>query len=303
MLRNTYLLFYAGVLVALNLFNGDDIPMAWQLGVALSAIFLIGIPHGAIDHIIYIHLQKTTQFAFYAPYLLLLAASIGLWIWQPALGFALFVLLSAYHFGQSQFYYLPKRLGRLKTLLYGAWGLSLLIGLLVYRRQEVIDRYLAPTELQAVIPYLSWEVLLGLLVGTIVLTLVTLVILTRYRLLQPQQLFSELFVFALLHLSFYLLPALISFTLYFVLIHSLGTIQEEVGFLRQLYAKVGLKRLAISFLPLTLISLFGIIGLLTLSHFSLLPYSIPFILFALIAGLTLPHSLVMTLFYRNRGGQ
>ncbi|MFW5658443.1 MAG: Brp/Blh family beta-carotene 15,15'-dioxygenase [Bacteroidota bacterium] len=301
MFRHIYLLFYAGVLLSLNLFNGGQIPLEWQVGIALSAILLVGIPHGAIDHIIYIRLRRVTQLEFYMPYLLLLFANVGLWLWQPGLGFALFVVLSAYHFGQSQFYYVIGAPKFSRAIIELCWGLSLLLALLVYRHQEVIQTYLQPTELREVADYLPLNYLTAGLLLCSAVSLTGLLYWYFTRQLNLNQLLSEVFVFALIHLSFYLLPALISFTLYFVLIHSVGTLREEVAFLKDLNNSIGWRGVFLRFLPLTAISLLGLTGLMLMSHYQLLPYSITFILFALIAGLTLPHTFVMTLFYSARG--
>jgi Brp/Blh family beta-carotene 15,15'-monooxygenase len=89
----------AGILVALFFGPFEGIPIELQVGIALAAL-AIGIPHGAVDHLITLpSLTATQRIAFIASYL----AVVGLVIWAilsaNVLGFQLVVLMSAIHFG------------------------------------------------------------------------------------------------------------------------------------------------------------------------------------------------------------
>ena len=88
-----------GILTALAFLPFGGIPLGWQISLALIAL-AIGIPHGAVDHLI-----AAPKFAplktvlFFAAYL----GVVGLAIWAiltaNLLGFQLVVLMSAIHFG------------------------------------------------------------------------------------------------------------------------------------------------------------------------------------------------------------
>ena len=76
-----------------------DISLNFQLSLALVAL-LVGIPHGAIDHLITIPRTSHLKFALYIAGYVLIAILAG---WAIAtwnvLGFQLVVLMSALHFG------------------------------------------------------------------------------------------------------------------------------------------------------------------------------------------------------------
>lgn len=89
----------AGILVALFFGPFAGIPIELQVGLALAAL-TIGIPHGAVDHLITLpSLTASQRIVFFASYL----ALVGLVIWAilsfNVLGFQLVVLMSAIHFG------------------------------------------------------------------------------------------------------------------------------------------------------------------------------------------------------------
>jgi len=89
----------AGILVAVFLGPFEGIPIELQVGIALAAL-TIGIPHGAVDHLITLpSLTLGQRVVFFTSYL----AIVGLVIWAilsvNVLGFQLVVLMSAIHFG------------------------------------------------------------------------------------------------------------------------------------------------------------------------------------------------------------
>lgn len=88
-----------GILTALAFAPFGGIPLGWQIVMALVAL-TIGIPHGAVDHLITVH--KTTSVRM-ALFLLGYLAVVGLAIWAiltaNLLGFQAVVLMSAIHFG------------------------------------------------------------------------------------------------------------------------------------------------------------------------------------------------------------
>ena len=72
-------------------------------GIALAAVVLIGLPHGAFDGAVYQLWQGQPRLSGYVrfiiSYLALAGVFIGLWLVFPVLSLFGFLLLSAYHFG------------------------------------------------------------------------------------------------------------------------------------------------------------------------------------------------------------
>ena len=72
----------------------------------LIIMLTIGIPHGSVDHIVAFVNPKArrfkSKFIFYLVYLSLIIANTILWIISPFIGLALFLVISCYHFGETQ---------------------------------------------------------------------------------------------------------------------------------------------------------------------------------------------------------
>ena len=66
-------------------------------------MFVIGIPHGALDHLTesLIKSQKITL-KFIIIYIAMMVPIFLLWYWNPTLALIFFVFYSAWHFGQTE---------------------------------------------------------------------------------------------------------------------------------------------------------------------------------------------------------
>ncbi|MEO1438540.1 MAG: beta-carotene 15,15'-dioxygenase, Brp/Blh family, partial [Bacteroidota bacterium] len=121
----------------------------WYLIIGLVAIF--GIPHGASDLMIWINLNKERptirrQLFFLLGYLMLVAWFILFWMVLPFWGLLLFLAISGYHFGQSNFVVYEMEGNPFRFVLYLVWGFAVIMMPIVM-------------DLQAAIPVL--EVLIG----------------------------------------------------------------------------------------------------------------------------------------------
>ena len=77
----------------------------------MFAILLIGfgIPHGALDHKILFARGSfcfKEKMRFYFKYISLMICMGSFWYFSPYFAFIFFMIISAYHFGQSQLYYI-----------------------------------------------------------------------------------------------------------------------------------------------------------------------------------------------------
>ena len=80
----------------------NDIVIEHQIIGSFLLISLIGIPHGAIDNVILQSEYKMSKFKFYGLYILSIVLYTLMWFILPIYAFLLFLLISAYHFGESQ---------------------------------------------------------------------------------------------------------------------------------------------------------------------------------------------------------
>ena len=114
-------IYIVGIFIILNLFQGfTHISLENQLIYCSILILLLGIPHGAIDHVLFFKKRKMSQFKFYSIYLGLSLLFVILWHILPITSLILFLLISAFHFGESQFadVYFKKPM---KYLFYFFW--------------------------------------------------------------------------------------------------------------------------------------------------------------------------------------
>jgi len=273
-----------------------------QLQITLGMIFLLGIPHGAIDHVLLSKKRQTLseQIRFYSFYLGLIGLYVITWILLPYFSLVVFFLISFYHFGQSQFSELKVSEGDWsKKLLYVFWGASIISGLFYHHYDRLIQFFLETSHFDKtaiVITPVSLAYFFG--VSTIIsVFLMAYLILIRVR--SFAKFLSEIGVFLLLHLAFFTIPPLLAFALYFAIWHSLKVLYEEYRFLDRKRQKFNVSKFVKELLPFSLISVVGV--LILLFAFSYFEFTIsPFFLTIIfLSVLTLPHSVVMDNWYHR----
>lgn len=98
----SYSQLFVGVSVILSIlftaFLGSD-NLNWQISLAVIAL-IIGIPHGALDHLVTLPKNQPAKMAlFVAIYVLIAVAAVWAILRWNVLGFQLVVIMSAAHFG------------------------------------------------------------------------------------------------------------------------------------------------------------------------------------------------------------
>lgn len=93
------LLIAFGILISIPLATFFENAIELQVLLALVAL-TVGIPHGAVDHIVTVpKFQPIKMAIFLSAYLAVVGLVIAAILWQNLIGFQLIVLLSAIHFG------------------------------------------------------------------------------------------------------------------------------------------------------------------------------------------------------------
>lgn len=108
------------------LFQLLAIQIGWNavsLGVLVAGLLFLGLPHGAIDHLLEAGEAETTVSPAFVIRYLLLSAVIGLiWLMNAPVGLLVFLLYSAWHFGETEYQSSQDDSGFHSML----WGLSML---------------------------------------------------------------------------------------------------------------------------------------------------------------------------------
>lgn len=257
---------------------GWEPPTSGYLGALGLGMAVVGIPHGALDA----HLERRVADArFYALYLAGVFAVFACWWWSPGLALLLFLLYSAFHFGESDvLHHLPS--ARHPQRAAWLWG-SGLLGILLLSHPSEVGTIVA--EMGVRLPGWGrfpdapggWSIGLGL-AGLAAWA-------TRWRFVTKWLLFLA---------GACWLPVWVGFGIYFIGIHSTqgwGQIRRAFDCShRSLFLK------ALPFNALSWLGLFGVWWLWPRSG----ELSLVSAFFLLIAGISLPHIVVMHRFNRNR---
>ncbi len=224
----------------------------WEPFLVLGMMLLLGLPHGATDHGLFLALQpgrpanKKTR--FYLTYLSIIGAYGLIWFFLPMVAFVIFMLLSIYHFGQSNWVKVDHGGAGFARLHYLIWGAGILLTPILLHSGEAISivQSMTGTQLLSVPERSSIYLFIGVM--GLVNALVMFVLWWQQR-IETKALFAELISYTLLILLFFTNSLLLGFSVYFVVWHSLASAKDQVQFFkqrlspesrRQLYGEIGM---------------------------------------------------------------
>lgn len=200
--------------------------------MVLGLMLLIGLPHGATDHGLYSTLVPSHSIIGKANFYLLYALVIGayglLWYFLSLVAFALFILLSVYHFGQSNWADVDYKNEGLARLHYLFWGCGILLTPILLHGQEATFIVAEMTDTLLVLPEKSYLLLfIGL---SAIANLLIMLYCYSSKLISGSRLGKELLGYGLLLLMFFTNSLLLGFTVYFVFWHSLASAKDQLKF-------------------------------------------------------------------------
>ncbi len=276
-----------------------------ELGLFILIMLTTGIPHGATDHLIYSKLQeaqgkKITWSAFLISYLATMAVYSLCWWLFPGLSLVVFLLISAYHFGQSQVLYIRWQNGSVKKrLLNLSWGAFILAGLLLMHLTEVIIILSSIIPIPSFLDNLENEGLAIIVAVPFSSTLVLWGLALKEKVMSLNELLREFIVIALLFAVSYFAGLWVGFGLYFGIWHAGSSMKAEISQFQQ-ESSYSWKTFFRDALPFSLVSLAGIglLGVIGWWYGEQVPLILLF--FIAISVLTLPHTIFMDRFYRIR---
>ncbi len=276
----------------------NNLSLEYQIIGSLILIVLFGIPHGAIDNIILQSETKISSAKFYSIYLSIIILYIVFWFLFPLYSFYFFLLLSAYHFGESQFANY-KILSKTKKSIYLFWGISLMSSLFIYNKTELSNLFLLYEDTTKLNNIFKGKVFQIIFYASNTLTLISLFYLRIRKKIKTSVFNSELFQMLLIHITFYLFPVIISFTLYFVFLHSLKVLSQEFKYLNKKMGITSIFKFIKILAPHTVLSLIFVLIFITMSSKNIIDISILLFTIMSVSVITLPHSIVMTKFYEK----
>jgi len=264
-----------------------------QLGpwVFLASIVLFGLPHGAVDHLVIASLSDEPLFSarvalYILGYIALVAVTLGLWLAAPLVVFAGFILLTWFHWGQGDAWFVPSRDGDWWLTVAFRGSLPMLVPLVAFPEAyaSVADAFIAAAGAEVdTAPYIH------MLRIPAAATVALLGVLRILRLSDARERSAELFESGLLVLAFSVVQPVFAIALYFCFWHAPRHILRLADDLyRQTWA--GLAQALVAAIPLTLVSIAFLVGVFWFVESEDL-FSV---YLALIAALTVPHVVVVT---------
>lgn len=273
----------------------------------IGLIGFIGIPHGATDHVVFNCLSAkklsliNLVINFYLFYIVAILAYSLCWYLFPSVSLISFIMISAYHLGQSNLYYLSLPENKIiKTFIYFPWGLFVVFGPILSNSKEVIAILENILGITWVINLDNKEYFLGLIIFVNSLIISALFI---FNYVNNEELLRETLNLSVLALLFYTAPLMVSFGVYFCLWHSLGSTFDQLQLLRKSHLNFNLIDVYLQSIPLSIIAI--VIFITTycfLAHFNknLSPENLNAIIglfFIGLAAITLPHTIIRDKLY------
>ncbi|MEM6361707.1 MAG: Brp/Blh family beta-carotene 15,15'-dioxygenase [Bacteroidota bacterium] len=268
----------------------------------IITLVTVGIPHGSLDHKILFSNKLPTlneKLKFYITYVSLMLVTGVCWYLEPKWSFIGFLVLSAYHFGQSQLYYVNLGKG-FSWLMYLSWGVFLLSSIIYFNLTECLNFFLSLDQLEAA-SYVNSRIMVLLMIGSGGLLLALLVAAFFLSKISIRDLGYEVLSLIVIIALAVKSTAVITFIVYFGLWHSLVSLTLEYQHLKHGLARIKLSSFINSLFPHSAVAILFMVSLywysLT-SNWGISPYMMFIVLISII---TVPHLFVMSRLYNLFG--
>jgi Brp/Blh family beta-carotene 15,15'-monooxygenase len=289
--NKNWLRYFVASLIVLSFFIiyncNNQLAAYFNYTVLIIGLLYIGIPHGALDHLLMKN-KNTSLFSFIFKYVSIIALYFIFWQVFPILALIVFVVYSAYHFGESELVEISKKLDSFGSH-YKAFlmGISILFFIIFSHPEE---SFLIVSHL-SYFPFSSFSNLNYFLITKMVASSALIYILTQ-AILSDRWSYLGLLILLLLGVK---VPLILAFGIYFIFQHSSNAWQHlKLGLNMssfQMHKKSSLYTLG------ALLIFFGIVfyGKDLENVEGLWAY-----FFIFIACISFPHFFLMHLFYKSK---
>ena len=281
----------------LGLWIATHIPEKFELILGFILIFSFGMIHGSNDLLIINKiLEKSkyySKFNILVAYLMIVSLAILIFYMAPILALSIFILFSAYHFGEQHWEKsFIKSNNSLKSVFYFCYGMLILQ--LLFTFNDIGVKFIVNEITGYQIANLnSFPIII--ILGSLVLIMTAIEL--HFKRISSEIALTELFSLVILTIIFNSSSLIWGFTIYFILWHSVPSLAEQIKFV---YGEFKLKttlKYCKSAAPYWIVSLIGMVILYFMfsneKHF----YSL---FFAFIAAVTFPHAFVMVKMFSKK---
>lgn len=298
-----YVLLSLG-LIAL-VFHSYVIPMPLhiQMGILLTFVFLIGVPHGALDFLVDEQNEELVKRTFsikkfVSVYLTRLFAFSLFWF-MPWVAFSLFMVFSIYHFGETDMSSIMKP-NKTSSILYIAYGSLILAVLLLSHLSEIAASIpIVGDFLNGTTFYVFLERYSSLIIIVLGLFFISVVFFLHRKGEIIKISFPQILQFSTLLVVISLLPLLLAFTFYFALWHSILSVRNIFSYFKDFNNGKKFTVFCNKSILFSLLALGSIVGLYFALDYFIPDMNLLFALLIVLSVLTLPHLAVMHRMYKN----
>ncbi|MEM6772420.1 MAG: Brp/Blh family beta-carotene 15,15'-dioxygenase, partial [Bacteroidota bacterium] len=270
--------------------------------LVLGLMLMLGLPHGATDHGLFDALIGNESgkrgVSFYLAYLLVIGAYGLVWFLLPVVAFGVFILMSVYHFGQSNWADVGYASATQARLHYLLWGAGVLLTPIILHGGEAST--IVATMTDFTIPAPGTEMTYAIIASLAGLNVLVVVALRVKGQLSTRRLIKEVLGYGILTLMFFTNTLLLGFTVYFVFWHSLTSAQDQARFFERRLSPIVRKQLYVEIATVV----FGALGFCLIVWFGPGPEAAlqPGVIggvFIFISLVTLPHMLLVEQLYNS----
>jgi Brp/Blh family beta-carotene 15,15'-monooxygenase len=281
----------------LGLWIATHIPEKFELILGFILIFSFGMIHGSNDLLIINKiLEKSkyySKFNILVAYLMIVSLAILIFYMAPILALSMFVIFSAYHFGEQHWEKsFIKSNNSLKSVFYFCYGMLILQ--LLFTFNDIGVKFIVKEITGYQIANLnSFPIII--ILGSLVLIMTAIEL--HFKRISSEIALTELFSLLILTIIFNSSSLIWGFTIYFILWHSVPSLAEQIRFV---YGEFKLKttlKYCKSAAPYWIVSLIGMVILYFMFNNEKHFYSL---FFAFIAAVTFPHAFVMVKMFSKK---
>ena len=274
----------------------SSISIETQIITSTFFIMLVGIPHGSLDHLLLPSQDIKSKLRFYIFYLGLIIVNLLVWNYSHISGLILFFIISSYHFGESQLFKFNIKNKIISHFTYLSWGASVIFSFLFYNIDELQRLSNSFEDTRNLILHINLDLFSYLFIVSNTITMLLYMFFIYQYNIKVNKVISEIFFLFVIHLSSFLFPLLICFTLFFIILHSLPSLVNQYNHFKKDNIEFTLKDFIYLMAPYSLVSILFLILISFCSYTNVINYSVPLISIILISVITLPHSFIISKF-------
>lgn len=263
----------------------------FQILLGFFLIFTFGILHGANDLLLIKNINTTKQsdsgLKILGYYVVVVLIGILLFYTIPQVALLLFIIVSAYHFGEQQWEDLQHDFPKWNVILFQfLYGFVILLLLFNFHSFEVQNIILNIANINIPYPYFS------LLLQTSSITLISLGIYLLWKKEKiRKKMLLELFYLILFAILFKSSSLIFGFAIYFILWHSIPSIIDQIKFLNGSFS---IKYFIAYCKAAGIYWLISIVGITLIYYICREEQVFNALFFSFLAAITFPHAVVIT---------